>query len=410
MATRSAARERRESSARRTGRVKPASAGRAESVARQHVLAFRLQRLGLTKRARDVESAMDAVGWPDFPPGAALDAAASRLASPAPDVLEAAFEARTLVRMRAMRGAPVVVHTADYDSFIAGVLPPDEASMRTFLGAAMHSVKAAELSALDAVALASDHTSRALARGPLDRDQLHAELRRSLPKGLLPYCRPCGSHHAHFSLLYAVALSARLVLFPRDDGPYRLERFDAWQRSGKRKASIARPEALLRRFLAAYAPAAPPDFASWAGIAASQARAAWDSLSNELRPVQVEGGSRAAFVLEDDLAALRAARSDGSTVRLIAPGDPLLQARDRGTLLPEHAAQQIVWKNLAPRGLVLTGTDVAAIARIQKQRNTLRITLDATGRVAAPVRNALEAEAEFLARARGCREAQVVWS
>lgn len=376
-------------------------------VTRGQIIAFRLQRLNLARRSRAIASAVGELGLPDYPPGAALDALGARLAKPAANALDAAFEARTLVRMRAMRGAPLIVRPADYDTFIAGVLPQDEAAMRAFIGPAMISVRAGKASALEAVSLASEATRRVLARGPLDRDQLHAELRRTLPEALLPHCRACNSNHAHPALIYAVALDARLVLFPRESGPYLLARFDRWMKKAKQARSEARPSALLQRFLHAYAPATVSEYAAWAGISTAQARRSWEALAAELEPVQVEHAKQPAFALADDLDALRIAREDKDSVHLIAPGDPLLQARDR-ELLGDRAFQAVVWKNLSPRGIVLVGTEVAGVARLQRDKSTLRVFVQGSADAAA--RAALEKEAALLAQIRGLSEVEIEWT
>jgi hypothetical protein len=373
-------------------------------VTRGQIIAFRLQRLNLERRARAVGAAVGELGLADFPPGAALDALAARVTKPTPDALDTAYEARTLVRMRAMRGAPVVVRPADYDTFIAGVLPHDEAAMRAFIGPAMTSVRAAKSSALEAVSLASAATRRALARGPLDRDQLHAELRRSLPEALLPHCRACNSNHAHPALIYAVALDARLVLFPRHQGPYLLARFDRWMKKLKQPRAETRPSALLARFLHAYAPATVSEYAAWAGISTAQARRSWEALANELEPVQAK---QPAFALAEDLAALRGARADKTSVHLLAPGDPLLQARDR-ELLGDRSFQAVVWKNLTPRGIVLVGTEVAGVVRLQRDKSTLRVIVQGSADAAA--RTALDKEAALLAQARGLSGVEVEWT
>lgn len=376
-------------------------------VTRTQIIAFRLQRLNLARRTRSLGQAVGDLGLPDFPPGAALDALGARLAKPEPDVLDNAFEARTLVRMRAMRGAPLVVRPADYDIFIAGVLPHDEAAMRAFIGPAMSSVRAAKTTALEAVSLASAVAKRALARGPLNRDQLHAALRRGLPEGLLPYCRVCNSHHAHPALVYAVALQARLVLFPRESGPYLLARYERWMKQDETTTEQTRPSALLQRFLRGYAPATISEYAAWAGISTAQARRSWEALSSELEPVQVEHNKQPAFALAQDIDLLTDIRPDKERVHLVAPGDPLLQARDR-ELLGDRAFQAVVWKNLSPRGIVLVGGEVAGIARLQRDKSKLRVTVQ--GRVSADVRKQLEAEANLLARARGLAEASVEWN
>jgi hypothetical protein len=57
---------------------------------------------------------------------------------------------------------------------------------------------------------------------------------------------------------------------------------------------LPRPEALSRlsrRYLDAYAPAAPADLASWSGLRLPDARAAWNSIAGELIEVTCEGRS-----------------------------------------------------------------------------------------------------------------------
>ena len=361
------------------------------------------------------------VGLPDFPPVAALSALAPRLASSSRAALDNAFDARTLVRLRAMRGAPVVVPVGDYDLFASGMLPRDEPSMRAFVGAAMDSVKRAKLPAEEAVDLVTRRASEALSAKPLDRDALHARLRATLPDPLLPYCRACESHHVHPSLLYAVALKGRLVLFPQSDGPYLVWRFDRWMAAAKngRKqlpGAAANDHAanLLRRFLAAYGPATPAEFAGWAGIGGGQPQAVWSRVTDELVAVELGApGQRTStrFVLAGDADELRAAdEASEPAVRLLAPGDPLLQLRDRDTLVQDTALQKVIWKNLSPSGVVLVGPQVAAIARLQKKRTRLEVTIESIRRFDRVLRAAVEEAAERLSEVRGCSDVAVAWS
>jgi hypothetical protein len=381
---------------------------------RRQILAFRIERAGLGRRSRDVTAAAGELGLPDFPPGAAVAALAPRLAAPTASVIPEAFEERRLVRLRAMRGAPVVARADDYDLLVAAMLPPDERSMRAFIGPAARTVDAAKMSAVDAVSLVAEKAGRALANGPLDRDAVHAELRRSLPKGLLPYCRPCDSHHAHPSLLYAAALAGRWVIFPRDEGPYIIARADRWFGRRASRPGGATPGAageLVRRFLRHYGPATTAEFAAWAGVGGGQPQAAWAEVAGELAPVRVEGAAARVnrFLLAADVDEL-AAGEGGAGVRLLSPGDPLLQMRDRDTLVPDREAQQIIWKNLAPSGVVLAGSEVAGIVRIRKQRSALELSVSSLRKIDAPTRAAVESEAARLAAARGVADVRVVWS
>jgi hypothetical protein len=390
------------------------------TVTSRQIIAFRLGRSGLRRRTGHLLTAVGEVGLTDFPPGAAQAALAPRLKDASPDTLYQAFERRELVRMRAMRGAPVVVRAEDLPVFAAGVLPPDEKSMRAFIGPALTSVKAAKLSALEAVEVVTHEATAALARGPLDRDALHAELRRRVPKGLLPYCRPCNSHHVHPSLIYAVALAAPLVLFPQDEGPYLLARADRWLggKQARKKGGAAPAEELLRRFLRVYGPSTVENFAAWAGLGGAQPQAMWATLERELAPVEVRIDNPRAraqastrWILQSDAKALAAADPDelGSVVRLLSPGDPLLQLRDRELLAPDPQLQKVIWKNLRPTGLALAGTDIIGLTRVQKKQSSLQLTVENTGKTDSTLRAAVEEEAAHLARARGAADVTPLW-
>jgi hypothetical protein len=408
--------ERRVSPGQRVGSGRQASAVKALPMNRRQVLAFRMDRLGLLRRQQSLAEAVGELGLPDFPPGAALAALAPRLTEVSPTTLEKAFEARELVRVRAMRGAPLVVRPADVAVFTAGLLPRDERSMRAFIGPATRSVDAAKMTALEAVARVAEESRRALVDRPLDRDDLHARLRERLPRGLLPYCQGCGSHHVHPSLLYPVALSLPLLLFPRKAGPYLVALANTWLASkGSRVPPLPPGRAakeVLRRFLREYGPATVSDFAGWAGIGGGQPQAIWAVLAEEMIPVAIEGGQLGGvrWMLAEDRTALSGAVEDKEApTRLISPGDPLLQARDRDTLVPDPAVQKVVWKNLSPSGVVIAGGDTVGTARMQKKKDAIEIEVNAFSAVGAKVRRELEAEAQRLGVARGVAAAALRW-
>lgn len=367
-------------------------------VTKEQVIAFRLERLGLSRRAPDVRSSVGHVGLPDFPPGAALAALAPRLGEPSPGALEAAYEEREVVRARAMRGAPVVVRAEDYDVFVTGMLPPDEKSLRVFLGPALTSVNAAGMPAVAAVELVTAEASRALGQRRLDRDALHAALRKRLPKALLPYCRACDSHHVHPSMLYAAALRGRFVIFPREEGSYFVARADHWLPSRKAQTRDA-PAELVRRFLRAYGPATVSTFAAWAGIGGGQPQAMWKLVEDELAPVELGGATR--WILDDDRKRLTAG-SESEVVRIVSPGDPALQMRDRELLVPDKLAK-VIWKNLAPTGVLFVGPRVAGVVRAKKKKDALAVEIELVKKLDAKTRATAEREAARLAAVRGAK-------
>ena len=171
------------------------------------------------------------------------------------------------------------------------------------------------------------------------------------------------------------------------------------------------PAELLRRYLRAYGPSTVGDFADWAGIGGGQPQAIWASLEGELSPVEIKGHKRAArWILTADRKKLGAAERTASAVRLLSPGDPLLQMRDRSLFVPQPELQRVIWKNLAPAGVVVAGTDVAAIVRAQKKKATLALSIELVTKTSAKLRAAIEEEASRLADTRGLSELAVSWT
>jgi hypothetical protein len=190
-------------------------------------------------------------------------------------------------------------------------------------------------------------------------------------------------------------------------------RADQWLPQSERtaKANERAPFELLRRFLRAYGPASVGDFADWAGIGGGQPQAIWSELEAELTPVELKAPKRATrFILASDRKKLASAAVPKTQVRLLSPGDPLLQMRDRALLVPDAKLEQVIWKNLAPTGVVLVGTEVAGITRAQKKKNTLAIAIEPLTKLTTKLRTSVEEEASRIAEARGVADLKVSWS
>ena len=210
------------------------------------------------------------------------------------------------------------------------------------------------------------------------------------------------------------------MLFPQDEGPYLFARADQWL-GGKRareKGGAAPALEPLRRFLRVYGPSTVAEFAAWAGLGGGQPQAMWAALEHELTPVEVRSdGSRAGampsvrWILRSDAKALVAADPDklGSIVRLLSPGDPLLQLRDRDLLVSDPKLQKVIWKNLSPTGLALAGTELIGLTRVQKKQSALLLTVEMTGKASNKLRAAVEEEAARLAQVRGVAGLKTLW-
>ncbi|MEV1145012.1 crosslink repair DNA glycosylase YcaQ family protein, partial [Micromonospora sp. NPDC049799] len=125
----------------------------------------------------------------------------------------------------------------------------------------------------------------------------------------------------------------------------------------------------------------------------------------DLAEVRVDG--RRAWLPAEQLPALRAAEAPAG-VRLLPPGDPFLQARDREVLVPEKAQRPQLWRMIGSPGAVLVDGDVAGTWRAkQVGRGVLELTVSPFGRLPARARRHLDEEAAVVAAARGATETRV---
>jgi hypothetical protein len=321
------------------------------------VLAFRLHTQGLNERDRTVEQVAASFALQDSPPGAALTALNAR--SDEAGRLDQALEARELVAVPNPRTAISILPAADVSTFLTALQPPDERALETVLLRAVESdFEAAREKAVVAVGEALDGRV-------LSRDELHEELRGRLPKSMLPWCEPCQSHHARRGLLTVAALEGRLCIAGREGRQNTYARTDQW-------IALQPPDEaeLVRRYLHHLGPSTPADFAAWAGIAPSHARALLETV--ELAQVGK------AFLLADDLAAFQSPPVPKG-VRLLGPGDPLLTARDKQHLVEDKELRKKVWRPVGSPGVVLGDGVVTGLWRARKQGRKLTVETEWLG-------------------------------
>ena len=191
------------------------------------------------------------------------------------------------------------------------------------------------------VELAVAAISDALDGVTLSRDDLHEQLRRRLPKELLPWCEGCQSHHARRGLLVMASLRGRLCIAGR----------------AGRQPAFARTD-------------------QHAGLGSARGRRGANSSAATCRLRTVDAGplrrvgrdrqvARAKRLWVDDWAP-PADPPQAEGVRLLATSDPLLLSRDRETVVPDPAMRKKVWTAVGGAGVVLVDGEVdRAVARPQ---------------------------------------------
>ena len=370
---------------------------------RAQVLAFRLAAHDLAERLDSPQAAAASWAIQDSPPGSAQLALHARVAGLDPAALPHGLEERSLLLTYNARTATALLPAEEAASFNGGLLPPDEKAMHDLVAGAL---EASDRPALEAVALVSEAVSEALDGRQLGRDELHAALRERLPKDLLPWCPGCQSHHVRRWLLVAVSLRGELCVAGRSGRQPSFARTTQWLGAAYRPVDAeAAGSEVVRRFVHRYGPTTPDLLRRWTGLGRGHARRLWSLVEAELRPVEREG-SPAAWLLEDDLPLLVAPPA-ARGVRLLPPGDPLLQAHDRDVLIEDQHRHRDVWRPIGGPGVVLAEGRPQGVWRARKRGKRLGLTVEGFGRLSKAVRGGIETEAEAVAAHRGCAAAEV---
>ena len=145
------------------------------------------------------------------------------------------------------------------------------------------------------------------------------------------------------------------------------------------------------------------DFASWIGVQVGDVDPWWTTLEDELTPVDFDG--RRAWILAADLDALQSA-PETHGVRLLPPGDPYTQMRDRDTIVDKRH-QGEVWKTVGAPGAVLADGAIAGIWRPRKSGRKLELTVKTFQAMSIKLRRQLLEEADRVAELRGASLVQV---
>lgn len=181
-------------------------------------------------------------------------------------------------------------------------------------------------------------------------------------------------------------------------------RADAWLR-GFRDVDVPSAEReLVRRYLRAFGPATPWDFATWSGLRKTDVDALWQEARDSLTEVSFDG--RRSWILSKDLDALLASKLEDDSVRLLPYFDSyLLGHRDHRSVADERDLARV----FRPQGwvsqTVLWNGRVVGLWSTDNVGPRIRVRVEPFRRLPGPVLAMARAEAAdleaFLARARG---------
>ncbi|SCL67080.1 Winged helix DNA-binding domain-containing protein [Micromonospora citrea] len=363
-------------------------AGGGPEIGRERVLAYRASAQELHRPARrTADLAVTELGVQDTPHGSARLALAARGVT--------VFDDDRLELVWSMRGAPHLHRRAELPALAAAIWPLDDADAARRLPDQIRA-GAAELglAAFEAAARAFAEVVTA----PMARGEASRAVSERVPAELTYDCRPCGARHVSGALFQQAGLAGgvRLAVSGRATT---LAPLPGWPGPPARAADTT---ALVRTCLRLLGPATPAHIAGFLGTSVTALRPVWPE---GLVEVRVDG--RRAWLPPERLDALRDAPPLPG-VRLLPPGDPFLQARDRDVLLPDRARQAQLWRVIGSPGALLVDGEVAGTWRAkQAGRGVLEVTVTPWAGLSARARQEVDTEAATVATARGAADVRV---
>ena len=360
----------------------------ATQLTRADVLAFRVRAQQLD---RDAGTPADTAALDLGVQDTGADAARWALAVRGVDV---AADDPGLATVWTLRGAPHVYRRADLPGVAAATAPFSDADAAKRIYDAAKPLKAAGipvLVALDTVAAAM----RSIVTTPTVKGEMSRQLTARLDQPYLRDCRPCDAVHVYEMPFRLAALRAGLELQPGTSPPVLQPIPDFTVATGV-------PERLdvVRAYLRLYGPATPQHVAGYLDAPVREVTGRWPADAVE---VTVAGERR--WALAGDVDALQA--GPATTIRLLPPFDPFLQARDRALLVEDAVRSKDLWRTLGRPGGVLVDGEVAGTWRPRKTGTRLTVQVDPWRSLSAPERAAIGEQTERLAACRGVELAGV---
>ena len=374
------------------------------SVTWDHVAAFRLARHHLLERAPS-RALLSIAGDMTGAQAQLLSAAQISLWARVRDLqiarVEEALSKRKLVKAACMRRTLFLVPSKDLAIFVRGTARRAEKEIRWTRG------KGVPDSVIDR---AIDATLGALGE-PLTRPEIAERVSQAL--GMQRQAIHGGTGWGNRRKVDAVPVGK--LIFPVVEllhlvgargvvcyGPYRgneptFVRADAWIPRWKDIPAERAERILLRRYLQAFGPATAADFALWAGITLTEARAIWAHEQAHFAYVDVQGWEAA--VLRQDLDELAQAGLERPVVRLLPYFDTFLLGHKERDHLLEMKYRPNVYR---PQGwiapVVLVNGRVAAVWEHTREGNHLRVKVTKFGPISRGVTAGIREEAQDLGR------------
>ncbi len=380
------------------------------SATSRRLMAYRIAASGLDRRTPDVH-ALDIwdLGLQDRD-GSARVALAARLAEPlrarwltGPGAELAGEPAgdSPFAMAWSLRGSPHLHRRADLQRFADALWPRDEADALVRLVGSGKRLTAQGATGLAGYAAVGAAMRSVAGSRILTKSELSTAVTAQVASGFAGLCEPCGSVHVFEMLFRVAALPGGLGLLPA--GRATLQRLAPTLRQPTAPRGL---DAVAASYLRIFGVGTASEVAAYLGTSAASLKRA-GTLPAELQPMLIDGIQTSATPAEAAAILTTEPESAAGIVRLLAPGDPLLQPRERSLTISDRAAWKQLWPAIGPAGAVLAGGEIAGYWRGRKAGNALTITVGAFRRLSPGELSAIDAEAQLVGAVRGATDARV---
>lgn len=360
-------------------------------VSREAVLGYRIAAQGLRRDTTSPRAlAILGLGVQNTPPGTARLACAVRLPSIPTDF--AGLRIAWTYRL-----SPHLHHDADLPGVAAALWPASEADAVTRLNWPSARLAGTGMTATQVIEQATDAMIDVL-REPMTKGAASAAVTELVAEPLTSWCKACQSTHLYDSL-FRLAAGLAGAWLDTDATPTLLTPLANWSRPSFDQVKRADVGRSYLRFLG---PARTADVADFLSVNKAELTAHWPE---DLVEVDVNGTT--GWFPPEEIDALNHP-PEPPRVRLLPPGDPYLQTRDRKLIVPDAKAQKVLWRILGNPGAVLVDGEIVAAWRAKAVgKRRLEFQLEPFDELPPDISPELEAEAQLIATARGISEATI---
>ncbi len=299
------------------------------------------------------------------------------------DIHAALYEQRALVRTSCMRQTLHVIPAADFALYINALKQSRVTALLRI--AAKFGVTRKHADKMNEQFLA------ALNAGPLPRRELLERIKPLVGKELRAWMDVVWGIQ-----VFRLALVEGLICYgPDQAGEGTFVRVDQWLPPQNAFEPAEAQTELLRRYLRAYGPATPRDFAKWTGNPMSEVKAAWAAVQEEL--IEVTVTDTRAWLLRADLAELQNSSLNAPHVRLLPSFDPwVLGHADKNQLVEARHYKRIFRSAAWVTPVVLLNGRAVGVWSHKRQGQELLVEVEPFEKFSPAVRALIETEAARL--------------